>query len=237
MQYPFTAGKWERITGWASLLMLAAGLVWGLVLAPADAYQGEVQRLIYVHVPAAWGTFSAFFIVFICSIQYLRKRESRYDTTAHAAAAVGFILCALTLASGSIWGKFAWGVWWTWDARLTTVAILFLIYAVYLILRNLIDDEDQRGRFSAVLGIIGFIDVPIIHMSVVWWRTLHQPASVLRPDSPRMATELLLPLLFMAITFHVLLAHLVISRRRMLETERVVERGQQKELQEAGGAV
>lgn len=216
--------------GMVSAVMLVMGLAWGLALAPADSYQGEVQRIIYVHVPSAWVTFSAFLVIFICSVQYLRTRQVAYDTVAHAAATVGIVFCGLTLLTGSIWGKYAWGVWWTWDARLTTVAVLFLIYAVYLILRNLVDEEGQRARFAAVLGIVGFADVPIIHMSVYWWRTLHQPASVLRPDGPRMSLDLLLPLLFMSVAMHVFFAYLVITARRAIEAERAVAQLAQEQL-------
>lgn len=219
-------GAAERYTGWAAALMVSAGLSWGLFIAPADAYQGEVQRIIYLHVPSAWVTFAAFFVVFWSSIRFLRTRKIEHDTTAHAAAAVGTLFCGLTLATGSIWGKFAWGVWWTWDARLTTVAVLFLVFAAYLILRTLVDDEGQRARFSAVLGIIGFLDVPIIHMSVYWWRTLHQPASVMRPDGPKMSPDLLYPLLFNSVAFIVLMAHYILARKRMLAAERAAELAQ-----------
>jgi heme exporter protein C len=204
------------------------------VIAPADVYQGEVQRLIYVHVPSAWVTFSAFFVVFIASVQYLRTKELRFDTNAHAAAGVGIVFNGLALLTGSIWGRYAWGVWWTWDARLTTTAVLFLIYAVYLIVRNLVDEEGQRARFAAVVGIIGFVDVPIIHMSVYWWRTLHQAPSVMRPDGPKMAVELLLPLMFLSFVFHVLFAHLLIARRRLHDAERLVEQKQQEQLHASG---
>lgn len=226
------AGAFERITGWAALALVAAGLGWGLFIAPADAYQGEVQRIIYLHVPSAWVTFVAFFVVFVASVRYLRTRDAGHDLTAHAAASVGTIFCALTLITGSIWGRFAWGIWWTWDARLTTVAVLFLIFSAYLILRSLVDDEGQRARFSAVLGIIGFLDVPIIHMSVYWWRTLHQPASVMRPDGAKMSPDLLYPLLFNSVAFLVLLAHFVAARRRMLAAERAAELAQTRRLHE-----
>jgi heme exporter protein C len=230
----FRAGPWERATGWIALAALTAGTLWVLVWAPIDLYQGQPSRILHVHVPSAWITFLAFFVIFVCSIQYLRTKESRFDTVAHAAAGVGIVFCGLCLATGSIWGKFAWGIWWTWDARLTTVAVLFLIYAVYLILRGLVDDEARRARYAAVVGIIGFLDVPIIHFSVYWWRTLHQPASLLRPDSPRMAPEIMYPLLFMTAAFLILFVHLVISRRRMLEAERFLVHKRQEQLHGAG---
>ncbi len=229
---PLRAGPWEKGMGILALVMLAAGSFWGLALAPHDAYQGSVSRILYVHVPSAWITFLAFFVIFVASIQFLRTRNLKYDTVAHAAALSGIVFNGLCLATGSIWGKFAWGTWWTWDARLTTVAVLFLIYAVYLILRSLIDDETRRARFAAVLGIIGFLDVPIIHFSVYWWRTLHQPASLLRPDSPRMAPEIMYPLLFMTVAFIVLFVHLVIAGRRMYEAERSLEIRRQEQVYE-----
>jgi heme exporter protein C len=230
--YPFVAARGEKVTALVALLMLAVGLVWSLWIAPLDAYQGLVTRILFIHVPSAWITFLAFGVVFVCSIQYLRTRLQRYDTIAHAAAMVGLVFTGLCLATGSIWGRFAWGVWWTWDARLTTVAVLFLIYAVYLILRGLIDDESRRARYAAAVGILGFVDVPIIHFSVYWWRTLHQPASLLRPDSPRMAPSIMYPLLFMTVTFIVLFIHLLLARRRMLEAQRLVERNRQEQLHE-----
>ncbi len=228
------AGPWERWLGIVALVMVVAGVYWGLFVSPVDLYQGEPMRILFVHVPSAWVSFLAFFVIFVASIKYLRTRDLKYDTIAHAAAGSGLIFTGLTLASGSIWGKYAWGVWWTWDARLTTVAVLFLIYAVYLLVRGLIDEDAKRARYGAVLGIIGFLDVPIIHFSVYWWRTLHQPASILRPDSPRMAPELMIPLLFNTAAFIVLFAHLVIARRRVIEAERSFTRAQQEQLHESG---
>lgn len=233
-RYSLSAGPWERSLGWIALVMLTIGALWGLFWSRPDLYQGEAMRILYVHVPSAWMTFAAFFVIFYCSIQYLRTRDLRYDTVAHAAAGVGIVFTGLCLATGSIWGKYAWGVWWTWDARLTTVAILFLIYAVYLILRGLVEEEGRRARFSAVVGIIGFIDVPIIHFSVYWWRTLHQPASLLRPDSPRMPPELMYPLLFSTAAFTVLFVYLLLVRKRSLQAQRELNRTRQEQLHESG---
>lgn len=234
-RYPFVSGTWERLTGWASLVLLAIGLVWALVIVKPDVYQGEVQRIMYVHVPVAWVSFLAVFVMFVTSIQYLRTRKPHYDIISEASAVVGTLFCALTLITGSIWGKYAWGVWWTWDARLTTVAVLFIIYAAYLILRNLVDEETQRARFSAVLAIVGFADVPIIHMSVYWWRTLHQPASVMRPDGPKTSSDILYPLLYMSVVFVILYVHLVIARRRMIDAEREAAKLQIEKLQHSAG--
>jgi heme exporter protein C len=170
------------VLGGLALIVIAVGLYWALVQAPQDALQGDVQRIMYLHLPSILTAYLSFFLVFIGSCLYLWKREKRDDNLAHSAAELGVLFTALTIIEGSIWGKPTWGVWWTWDARLTLTAILLLIYSGYLILRSLIEDEDRAALSAAVLGIIGFLDIPLIHMSVYWWRTLHQPPSILRPD-------------------------------------------------------
>jgi heme exporter protein C len=172
----------SRFLGVFALITIALGLYWALIQAPRDALQGNVQRIMYLHLPSILTAYLSFFLVFIGSCLYLWKREKRDDTLAHSAAELGVLFTALTIIEGSIWGKPTWGVWWTWDARLTLTAILLLIYSGYLMLRSLIDDEDRAALSAAILGIIGFLDIPLIHMSVYWWRTLHQPPSILRPD-------------------------------------------------------
>ena len=136
----------------------------------------------YLHIPSILVAYLAFFIVFVGSCLYLWKGERRDDNLAHSAAEIGVLFTALTIVEGSIWGKPTWGVWWTWDARLTLTAILLLIFSAYLLLRSLIEDPRRGAVSGAILGIIGFLDIPLIHMSVYWWRTLHQPPSILRPD-------------------------------------------------------
>ena len=170
------------VLGASALIMIALGLYWALIQAPRDALQGDVQRIMYLHLPSILTAYLSFFLVFIGSCLYLWKRERRDDNLAHSAAELGVLFTALTIIEGSIWGKPTWGVWWTWDARLTLTAILLLVYSGYLMLRSLIDDEDRAALSAAILGIIGFLDIPLIHMSVYWWRTLHQPPSILRPD-------------------------------------------------------
>jgi heme exporter protein C len=172
----------SRFLGIFALITIALGLYWALIQAPRDALQGDVQRIMYLHLPSILTAYLSFFLVFIGSCLYLWKREKRDDNLAHSAAELGVLFTALTIVEGSIWGKPTWGVWWTWDARLTLTAILLLIYSGYLMLRSLIDDEDRAALSAAILGIIGFLDIPLIHMSVYWWRTLHQPPSILRPD-------------------------------------------------------
>ena len=170
------------LLGAVALIVIALGLYWALLQAPRDALQGDVQRIMYLHLPSILTAYLSFFLVFIGSCLYLWKREKRDDNLAHSAAELGVLFTALTIIEGSIWGKPTWGVWWTWDARLTLTAVLLLIYSGYLMLRSLIDDQDRAALSAAILGIIGFLDIPLIHMSVYWWRTLHQPPSILRPD-------------------------------------------------------
>ena len=168
--------------GGLALMSVLLGLYWGLLQAPPDAYQGEVQRIMYLHLPSILTAYLSYFLVFIGSGMYLWKREKRDDILAHSAAEIGVLFTALTIIEGSIWGRPTWGVWWTWDARLTLTAILLLIHTGYLMLRSLIEDESRAASAAAVLGIIGFLDIPLIHMSVYWWRTLHQPPSILQPN-------------------------------------------------------
>jgi heme exporter protein C len=201
-----------RLLGALALIMIALGLYWALIQAPRDALQGDVQRIMYLHLPSILTAYLSFFLVFIGSCLYLWKREKRDDNLAHSAAELGVLFTALTIIEGSIWGKPTWGVWWTWDARLTLTAILLLIYSGYLMLRSLIDDEDRAALSAAILGIIGFLDIPLIHMSVYWWRTLHQPPSILRPDKlpwenvhPAMLTALVINFVgFLLLYFYLL---------------------------------
>jgi heme exporter protein C len=174
--------KSRGIFGAITFVVVVVGLYWGLVHAPPDAFQGNVQRIMYLHLPSILTAYLSFFLVFVGSCLYLWKREKRDDNLAHSAAEIGVLFTALTIVEGSIWGKPTWGVWWTWDARLTLTAILLLVFVGYLMLRSLIEDDGRAATSAAVLGIIGFFDIPLIHMSVYWWRTLHQPPSILRPD-------------------------------------------------------
>ena len=171
------APRWVRGFGAFALLFFAVAQVSAFLLSPADRDMGHLQKIMYVHVPAAWIAFAAFFIVFVYSVLYLWKRQAKHDLIAASAAEVGTVFTALTIVLGSVWGKPTWGVWWTWDPRLTTTAILLLIYVGYVALRSFTDEEERRARWSAAVGIVGFINVPIVYMSVQWWRTIHQVQS------------------------------------------------------------
>jgi heme exporter protein C len=170
--------------GERALGVLAAGSgvalgVLGLLVAPTDAVQGESQRLMYVHVPAAWVAYLAFTVVLVASVAYLVRRDLRWDARARAAAELGVGLTALAIVLGSIWGRVTWGVWWAWDARLVTTAVMLLVYVGYLAVRGLSGDPHANARRAAVVGVIGFVNVPLVHFSVLWWRTLHQPPTIL----------------------------------------------------------
>ncbi len=181
--------------GVLALLTVLGGLYLAFFYAPPDALQGDVQRIMYIHVPTAWVAFFAFFVVFVASLVYLWKRLPEADRLAHASAEIGVLFTGLTLIDGSIWGKPAWGAWWTWDARLTTTAILFVIYVGYLMLRSFVEEPERRARLAALVGIVGFLDVPIIYLSVLWFRTLHQPPSI-QTGGAKMADAMLFTLLF-----------------------------------------
>lgn len=166
------------------LFLAAASMVTALyavfLYAPIEQKMGIIQKIFYFHVPAAWVSFLAFFVVFLASILYLWKKEDRYDSLAYSSGEIGLVFCTLVLITGPIWAKPVWGAWWTWDPRLTTTLVLWLIYISYLMLRAY---GGSRGpRYAAVLGIIGFLDVPIVYVSIRWWRTMHpKPVSLAPP--------------------------------------------------------
>ena len=167
---------WLTPLGVIAFLLLAAAQVYGILISPPDRDMGNLEKIMYVHVPAAWAAFLCFFIVFVESVRCLlnRSRAERHDLIAAAAAETGAVLTALTLMLGSIWGRPTWGVWWTWDARLTSTAVLLVVFVGYLALRAFTDDPERRARWSAAVGILGALNVPVVYMSVRWWRTLHQ---------------------------------------------------------------
>ena len=208
-----------NVIGVAALATLLIGSFVGLFVVPADRMQGDIQRLMYVHVPAAWLAFLSFFVVFLMSVLYLIQRDLRWDRVAHSSAEIGVVFTVLTLALGSMWGKPTWGVWWTWDPRLTTTAIMLAIYVGYLAIRSFAEDPDKRARWAAIVGIIGFANVPIVYLSVIWWRTLHQP-----PSSPRsVSPEILWTLMFNLAAFTLVYIYLMVRRIRLAKLEGELE--------------
>lgn len=155
-----------------TLALLSFGFYQGMYAAPTEQTMGDIQRIFYYHVPSAWTSFAFFFVNFIASIWYLITRKANADALALAAAEVGVVFCTIVLITGPLWAKPVWGIWWTWDARLTTTLVLWLIYVSYLILRRF-SDSQQTPTLAAALAIFGFLDVPIVYMSIRWWRTQH----------------------------------------------------------------
>ena len=195
----------------AVLMVIDVYLV--LMVAPTDSVLGNVQRVFYFHVPMAILSFLAFFVVFVASILYLAKRNQKWDRLAHAAAEVGVVFVTLALLTGIIWARPVWGVWWTWEPRLTTTLILWLIYVAYLMIRAYAPNRTQGAKYAAVVGIVGFVDVPIVYYSVQWWRSIH-PSAVVGPLAETGALEPVMQgiLLFSFLTFLVLFLYLVVER-------------------------
>ncbi len=215
-----------RLLGAAAGVAGVATGVLGLVVAPPDAVQGDAQRLMYVHVPAAWVAYLAFTGVLIASIGYLVRRDLVWDRHARAAAELGVGLTALAIVLGSLWGRPVWGVWWTWEPRLVTAVVLLTVYLGYLGVRGLTTDSHAGARRAAVVGIAAFVNVPIVHYSVVWWRTLHQPPTVLRPGGPAEAIEpaMLLALLVGVVAFTLAAAWVHLRRVAILTAAASSER-------------
>ena len=205
--------------GVAALVAVAAVQAYSILTSPAESDMGHLQKIMYVHVPAAWMTFLAFFVVLVFSTRYLWNGRENDDLLAASAAEVGAVFNGLTLLLGMIWGRPAWGVWWVWDARLTSTLVLFLIFVGYLALRAFVDDPHRRARWSAAVGAIGAINVPIVYMSVKWWRTLHQP-----PSSPStLDPAYTLGLRLNAIAFLLVLIWFIRKRYEIARLERGVE--------------
>lgn len=182
--------------GLFGLIAVAFGWVLAFLYAPVDRNQGEVYRIIFLHVPSAFAAFAMAFALLLFSLLGFTKKSESSLRWSKASAEVGLIFTILTLATGSIWGKPTWGVWWTWDARLTTTFILALLYAGWLLLYSSLTPGRSRVTVCAVLGILIAADVPIIYKSVTWWRTLHQPPSMLRPGGATMDPEILYTLIY-----------------------------------------
>jgi heme exporter protein C len=205
--------------GWLAAAGLAAGLGMAFGVAPREVTQGNVQRIMYLHVPAVWVAYLAFAAGFVGSVAYLARRRPGADRLAHAACEVGTVFLGVNIATGAIWGKPTWGTWWTWDARLTSVAVVFVMFVAYLLLRQAIEDRERSARYAAVLGIVAALNIPLVHFSVYWWRTLHQPPSLLKPGSSTMPPVILAALLVNFAALALLGAYFVARRARLLAAE------------------
>src|SRR6201987_1511663 len=209
--------------GRATLAVIALGLYLALVVAPPDYQQGESVRIIYVHVPAAWMALAVYLFIAVASAVALVWRPPLAEIAAAAAAPIGAAFTFVCLATGSLWGRPMWGAWWVWDARLTSVLILFFLYLGYIALVNAFDDPSRGGKAGSLLALVGVVNLPIIKFSVDWWNTLHQPASVIRVGGPSIAASMLLPLLVMVLAFGLLFSWLLLLRMRTALNERKAE--------------
>ena len=210
----------KRVLAIITAVMMLADLYFIFMVAPTDSVLGHVQRVFYFHVPVAIMSFAAFFVVFVGSLGYLIRRTPRWDAIAHASAEVGVVFVTLALLTGIIWARPVWNTWWTWEPRLTTTMILWLIYVAYLMVRSYAPTQSKGAIYAAVVGIIGFIDVPIVYYSVVWWRSIH-PSPVVGPFAQADALEgtMALILLFSLITFLFFFAYMVAERIGLRNTE------------------
>jgi heme exporter protein C len=206
--------------GWSALIVLAVGLYWSLFAAPPDYQQGDTVRIMFVHVPAAWMALSVYLFVAVASAVALVWRHPLAEVAARAAAPIGAACTFVCLATGSLWGRPMWGAWWVWDARLTSVLVLFFLYLGYMALVNAFDDPSRGGKAGSLLALVGVVNLPIIKFSVDWWNTLHQPASVVRIGGPRIDIAMLVPLLVMAAGFSLLFLALLIVRMQTVLNER-----------------
>jgi heme exporter protein C len=200
--------------GWPALLLLIGGTVGGLVFAPADYQQGDGFRIIYVHVPNAWLSLMTYSAMAVCAALALIWRVKIGHALVAVMAPLGATFTALALLTGSLWGKPMWGTWWVWDARLTSELILLFLYLGVIALKGAFSDRDQGDRAAALLAVVGVVNVPIIHYSVIWWNTLHQTATVTKLSAPSISTEMLIPLLMMTLGFSLFLGWAVLRLTR-----------------------
>ncbi len=201
--------------GWLGGAMIAGALVWGLFLAPAERFQGESARILYVHVPAAWLGMAGWTGIAVASLVQLVWRHPLAAVAARAISVPGALFTAICLASGSLWGKPTWGTYWEWDGRMTSMLVLLFLFLAYIALANAEREKEGEGRLTAIFGLVGAVNLPIIHYSVVWWNTLHQPQSIsfIRRTST-IDASMLWPLLAAALGFSLLFGAIVLMRMR-----------------------
>lgn len=205
------ARRAEPIAFGAFAVLAVIGVLAGLFFSPAEKYQLDSVRIMYVHVPAAWMALAAYSFIAAMSLVAFIWRHNLADIAARSAALPGAAFTALALFTGAVWGKPTWGAWWVWDARLTSMLILLFIYFGYMAVWQAVQEPARAARFARLLALVGFINIPIIKFSVDWWNSLHQPASVLRPDGPTIHTSMLIPLFAMAIAYMALFTWMVFA--------------------------
>ena len=221
MQYLANPTRFLRLANWLlpyawaiTIGLFAVGLYAALAASPQDYQQGETVRIMYVHVPAAWMALFVYTVMALASAVAVIFRHPLADVAAKTAAPIGAVFCFLALATGSLWGKPMWGAWWVWDARLTSMFVLMLLYIGYMAIWAAIEEPHRAAMVARIVALVGFVNVPIVKFSVDWWNSLHQPASVFRMDGPTIHSSMLWPLLVMglAYSFLFLSLHLVSIR-------------------------
>lgn len=213
-----------RIVGIATAVSIVVFAYAAFFFAPEDEVQGTVQRIFYVHVASAWIAALAFGVVFIGSIVYLVNRSMKWDALAGASAEVGLLFTTVVLVTGMLWGKAIWGVYWTWEPRLTSVLVLWLLYLAYVAIRMYVPEPAQRARFSAVVGIVAFLDVPIVYLSVKWWRTLHPEQVIVTENGPQLPASMLVALLVGLASMTLVYAYFVRKRLTINSLEDQIKR-------------
>lgn len=205
----------RRVLGVATVVAVALQAWFAFVVAPEDTVQGPPQRIFYVHVPSAWVGFLALGVLFGASIAYLRTRNPRYDDIASASASVGLVFITGVLVTGPLWARPIWGVFWVWDPRLTSFFVLWLVCVSYVLLRRQVSEPSRRARYSAVVGIVGFLDVPVVYLSVSWWRGQHPAQVIITRDGPQMPAAMLAALAVGLIAFTLLYLYAMTVRVRV----------------------
>ncbi len=216
------AGNWIPWLGWIFVALLLAGLYGGLVAAPPDYQQGESYRIIFIHVPSAWLSLFAYMVMAVSGAIGFVWRIKLAEIVSISCAPIGASFTFIALATGSLWGKPMWGTYWVWDARLTSELLLLFLYLGVIALYGAIEDKRVAARAAAILAMVGVVNIPIIHYSVEWWNTLHQPATITKFDKPSIHTSMLVPLLVMAVGFKLFFATTLLMRARceLLQRER-----------------
>jgi heme exporter protein C len=206
---------WMNVLTAAVFLTMILDLYLIFIFAPEERSMGQVQRIFYFHVPAAWIAFLAFFVVFVASIGYLWKKDRKYDLVAHASGEIGIIFATLVLITGPLWARPVWNTWWEWSPRLTLFLVLWFIYVAYLMLRNFVEGEERSARFAAVFGIVGFVDVPIVYISIRLWRDIHPTPVIGGGSGSGLNPDMKITFFFSLFTFTLLFILLLIQRVRL----------------------
>lgn len=214
--------KLDKLFSILLFIVIPIGLYFAFFYAPMEKYMGYVQKIFYFHVSSAWVGFFAFFITFLASIIYLFTNKIKYDNIASVSVEIGFIFCTIVILTGPVWAKAAWGVFWTWDPRLTSTLILWFIYAGYIMLRAYMEESQRKAKFAAAIGIIGFINVPIVFFSIRWWSNTIHP-NVMQKGGGGMESSMFLAVIVCLIVFTIVYISLLIRGLRITNLERKIK--------------